>query len=105
MKDYWLGVKCRLTVGEDCWLGEVETDCGEAVKKERHEDDERINILKDPAENNDHDHDGDSNDGYEEGDGEPTNPVKPVRQSHHFCQLLYSSLLLLNNPLKEELVK
>ena len=82
-------------------MGEVETNCGETIQKERHKDDEWINILKDISENNDHDHDGDGNDGYQEGDGEPTNPVEPVREAHHFCQLLHSRLLLLYNPLEQ----
>ena len=85
-------------------MGEVETNCGETIQKERHKDDEWINILKDISENNDHDHDGDGNDGYQEGDGEPTNPVEPVREAHHFCQLLHSRLLLLYNPLEQIVV-
>ena len=94
-------VNVGLTVGEYCWLGEVEANCGEPIQKERHKDDEWINILKDISENNDHDHDGDGNDWYQEGDGEPTNPVEPVREAHHFCQLLHSRLLLLYNPLEK----
>jgi len=90
-----------LTVGENCWLNKVEADCREAIQEQRHEDDEGVNILEDLAENNDRGHDGDGYKGYKDGDGKPSNPVKPIWQSHHFSQLLHSRLLLLNNSLKQ----
>ena len=71
-------LKCWLTVGEYCWLSKVEADCGESIKEERHEDDERVDILEDVAEDNNHGHDGDGDDGDEDGDGEPANPVQPI---------------------------
>ena len=80
-------------------MSKVETDCGESIKEERHEDDERVHILEDVSEDDNHGHDRDRYDGDEDCDGEPTNPVQPIWQSHHFGQLFHSSLLLFNNPL------
>ena len=63
-----------------------------------------MDILEDVAEDNNHGHDGDRDDGDDDGDGEPANPVQPIWQSHHLTQLLYSSLLLLNNSLQNIII-